>query len=110
MTPARERSGSFQEFHLWWECWGDGLADCLPFLAVSAPLRIPIPVGPAFSRSPRAHAIGLAVLGLHTLARLLEQDRAGQVRRPSCPGVSFRKRRSCPREALALVSAASKKP
>ena len=94
MTPAREGSGSFEEFYLRHRRTLMGVLTIPPVLSlaynlalsgVPAPLdqyllyvavvlapRILIPLGLAFSRSPRVHAIGLAVLALHTLARLFE--------------------------------------
>ena len=91
MTPAREGSASFEDFYLDHRKTlmgvltippvlsfvynravnGIGPADELPFYLglVMAP-RVLIPVGLAFTRSTRLHALGLAVLAAHTLWRI----------------------------------------
>jgi len=90
MTPAREGSGSFEEFYIEHRKTLMGVLAVPPVLSAlyniaklfgephEAALwlglvvlpRVLIPVGLAFTRSPRLHVIGLTVLIAHTLWRL----------------------------------------
>lgn len=91
MTPAREGSGSFEEFYIEHRRTLMGVLAAPPLLSfvynlavfgigdpreyalhtslVTLP-RVLVPIGLAFTRSPRLHVIGLTVLIAHTLWRL----------------------------------------
>ena len=91
MTPAREGSGSFEEFYIEHRKTLMGVLAAPPLLSfafnsfafgIGEPLeaafyialvilpRVLIPIGLAFTQSPRMHVIGLTVLIAHTLWRL----------------------------------------
>ena len=91
MTPVREGSGSFEEFYIEHRKTLMGVLAAPPVLSafyntvkfgIGAPgdealwlglvvlPRVLIPLGLAFTRSPRLHVIGLTVLIVHTLWRL----------------------------------------
>lgn len=94
MTPAREGSGSFEAFYIEHRRTLMGVLAAPPVLSALYNIakfglgepreaafwlvlvvlpRVLIPVGLAFTRSPRLHVIGLTVLIAHTLWRLYSQ-------------------------------------